>query len=749
MEKLKSSEENFRTFFETIDDMIFIANRDGKIFYTNAAVSRKLGYSETEVNKMQILDVHPAELREDAMQIFGDMFAGKRSSCPLPLARKDGTFLPVETRIWFGKWDGLDCIFGISKDISAQQEALQKFNKIFNNNPALMAISRLPERVISDVNQAFLAKTEFSKDEIIGKTSKELGLFYQPEKQKKVADELEKNGFIHDLELNLKTKSGKILNGLFSGEIIESQGKKYFLTVMTDITAQKQSELLATKANRTKSEFLANMSHEIRTPLNGIIGFTDLLQNTPLDETQQKYLDNANKSARLLLEIINDILDFSKIEAGKLDLEIVKTDILELIEHSVDIIKHSTSKKGLELSLNIGSNIPRFAFVDPLRLKPILINLLSNAIKFTEKGEVELKVRFIKPEDSENIGQFTFSVRDTGTGIKKENLEKLFKAFSQGDASTTRKFGGTGLGLVISNMLAEKMGSRIEVVSEFGKGSKFSFSIKATFENDNICLEGKKEKETKTYNFSGFSPTILIAEDSEINMMLAKILVSQLMPQAKIIEATNGFEAIEKFIEFLPNYILMDIQMPEIDGYEAAKQIRKYELKNGGHIPIIALTAGAMKGEKEKCFEAGMDDFITKPIEKNSLYAGFEKFLMKNQGVEPKKSIETQRLHFNAESLKKRLSGNMAAFNELKNIVLPQMDEKLNKLESAIKNSSVDDIKSKAHSIKGTALNMSFEILADLSSEIEKNSDQNQNIITSIFDKIKNEWEIIQLELEL
>ncbi|MEI6435626.1 MAG: PAS domain S-box protein [Bacteroidota bacterium] len=241
-EKIKESEANFRIFFETMDDIIIVGNTQGEIFYTNDAVSRKLGYSKEELNGMHVLDVHPTSKRSEAQQIFGDMFAGKRDSCPLPLVRKDGTFVPVETRVWFGKWDGKPCVFGLSKDLTKEQESLEKFNKIFDSNPALMAISSMPDGVFTEVNQAFLIKTGYTENEVIGKTAIDLDLFVKPEKQKTIANDLVKDGTLNNRELKIKTKNGFILDGLFSGEIIESHTKKYFLTVMTDISDIKQAE---------------------------------------------------------------------------------------------------------------------------------------------------------------------------------------------------------------------------------------------------------------------------------------------------------------------------------------------------------------------------------------------------------------------------------------------------------------------------------------------------------------------------
>lgn len=241
-QNLKISEENFRTFFNTIDDMIFIGNKAGEIFFVNNAVIRKLGYTMEEIKGMHILDVHPEEKKEEAAKIFTDMFEGKMDKCPLPLSKKDGSYLPVETRVWFGKWDEKECVFGISKDLSKEEENIQKFDKIFNNNPALMAISTVDKREFTDVNKAFVEKLGYSKEEIIGKSAIDLQIFVQYEKQALVKEKLLRDGKIYNEEIKIRKKSGEIIDGYFSGEILESQGKKYFLTVMIDITEQKKAE---------------------------------------------------------------------------------------------------------------------------------------------------------------------------------------------------------------------------------------------------------------------------------------------------------------------------------------------------------------------------------------------------------------------------------------------------------------------------------------------------------------------------
>ena len=241
-EKLKASVENFRIFFETIGDMIFVADPQGKVFHVNGAVTRKLGYSYDEVKGMHVLEVHPFDKRAEAEGIFADMFAGRRDFCPLPLARKDGSLLPVETRVWFGKWDGADCIFGISKDLSREQELLQKLNRVFEANPTLMAISRIEDRIFTEVNHSFLDTLGYTSEELLGQSSSSLRLFVDQETQNRVATELRDTGVVRNQELRVRTKSGEVLTGLFAGEIIESQGTRFFLTVMSDITQTKRYE---------------------------------------------------------------------------------------------------------------------------------------------------------------------------------------------------------------------------------------------------------------------------------------------------------------------------------------------------------------------------------------------------------------------------------------------------------------------------------------------------------------------------
>ena len=292
----------------------------------------------------------------------------------------------------------------------------------------------------------------------------------------------------------------------------------------------------------------------------------------------------------------------------------------DIANQVIDLIQHEAKRKNIELNLIIDKNVPKYIWIDYIRLKQILINLLSNAVKFTEKGSITLEISREKNEN-EKIAKLKFLVKDTGIGIKAKNQTKIFEAFSQEDASTTKRFGGTGLGLSISNQLLALMNSKLILNSKLGVGSEFSFDLEVKFTDEEKKNENRTHKtenlKSKSKIITSEPKEIIIAEDNKINMLLAKTLITQILPNATIIEFQNGKELIDEISKHNPDIILMDIQMPEINGYEATIEIRKN--KKLIKTPIIALTAGTVVGEKEKCIEIGMNDYIPKPIDRENL----------------------------------------------------------------------------------------------------------------------------------
>jgi signal transduction histidine kinase/ActR/RegA family two-component response regulator len=378
-----------------------------------------------------------------------------------------------------------------------------------------------------------------------------------------------------------------------------------------------QAKLDAEAASQAKTRFLATMSHELRTPMNGVLGFAQLLETTAIDDNQRHYLMRLQQAGQSLLEIINDILDVSKIEAGKLEIVKAPFDVCKLVEDTISAQAPQAERKGLTLSHDIASTVPRYVLGDSARIQQILTNLISNAIKFTRAGTVHLAVTESAAEHASEAGTVLFSVTDTGIGIPAKVQERLFRPFVQADSSTTREYGGTGLGLAIAKQLVQLMGGAIGVESEPGRGSRFWFTVPLAV----LSRAPRAVKAAAREELPPLRGRILLVEDNQINQQVAEHVLRSFGLDVAVV--ANGTEAVTACARDAFDAVLMDCLMPEMDGYEATRHIRQQEAtveSEARHLPIIAMTANALVGDRERCLAAGMDDYVPKPFQRQMLH---------------------------------------------------------------------------------------------------------------------------------
>lgn len=646
--EFEEAKELFEIVFNNSAAAIIVTDKEDLLTTWNPFAEKMLGMSKEDLFNKPAKDLFSPE----EWQRLHSLPKQKEAMVPeveTQMLKKDGSILDVGMSFSFIRETGGEVTgsIRIMHDMTRQKaderkikESENKIRIILDNSAAVITLTDEQERIVS-WNRYTEQLLGMKKDDLY---LKHVSCFYPKEEWEKIRRaNIRKSGSKHHIETKIVRKDGKIIDVNLSINVLKDEKNKIVgsVGIMQDITRQKrvhqmllQAKISAEEASSAKSLFLANMSHEVRTPMNTIMGMVDLTLDTDLTEEQRDNLETVKNAADILLSLLNDILDLSRVEAGKIELEDIEFNIHNIVKSVCKGLSVLARDKGLELVWDIESQVQETLIGDPVRIRQVLVNLINNSIKFTFKGKVMTTVK-VNSLDKE-ICELQFAVTDEGVGIPQDKLKTIFEDFTQVDASTTRQFGGTGLGLSISLRLVEMMQGRIWVESEELQGSTFSFTAKFKVPQEVKKAKSEAGKSTGEPSAGALSGqgandlkqlSILLAEDNIVNQ---KIAVRMLEKRGWTVKtADNGKQVLDHLAKESFDLILMDAQMPVLDGFETTEAIRRSEAGTGKHIPIIALTARAMTVDRKKCLDSGMDGYVSKPIDRQRLYETIENFIQK------------------------------------------------------------------------------------------------------------------------
>lgn len=738
---LRSSEGLWQFALEGAGDGVWEYNFLNQEVFFSKQYKKMLGYTEEEFKNDAAewhSRIHPDDLelvnKTDQDYAEGKILSHQRE---FRLRHKDGHYLWILDRgmvIDFTKDKLPERIVGTHTDITERKLAEQalKINEekyrgiIANMNLGLIEVDNA--ELIQYANDSFCNMSGFTRQELLKKKASDV-LILNEETKKIILqkNELRRQGISDTYEVSVNHKNGQKRWWLISAapRFNDNAEQVGSIGIHLDITQQKQleRELINAKeqaeaSTLAKEMFLANMSHEIRTPMNAILGMSNQLRKTHLDEEQSFFLNTIKGAADNLLVIINDILDLSKIDAGKLSLETIGFEIQPLLLRVIQVMNHKAEEKGITLTNSLNDpGLQEVLIGDPYRINQVLLNLVSNAIKFTPRGSVDLTCRLIKEDAAKQT--IEIAVTDTGVGMDQSFKEKLFDNFSQEDTSVTRKHGGTGLGMSITKKLVELMNGKIGVDSKKNEGTTISILLELN-KGSLTDLPQIDVTETDTSILKG--KLILVTDDNEINRLLASTILQAY--GAEILEAINGLEAIEKVMNCDPDLILMDIQMPLMDGMEAIKEIRRRLTKK---TPAIALTALALKGDNQKCLEAGFDDYLSKPFEETQLLHIVSAWLGKALNklpvsASPVISPVTEPPLYDLTQLTTIARGNQDFIDKMKSLFKEQAPASVQELKSAYLKNDHALMARIAHRMKPSVDTLGIVSLKEVLKEIEESA---------------------------